>query len=335
MEAKLTALLGGLLILGGCHRAAPPGPGSVEVVFSVLGETTRATGTDGEAAVDSWTLLLYRDGRLAEAGASSSGSPIRKTLPAGDYTAYAVVNPPASFNPAGFPAPDALAGAESALGDNAPGRLVMAGRRTVTVPVPDGSVQRIGVDRLVCKAGIRKVSVQFENPDLAARPFRLRGIYLTNCYGKSRYGSDWTADDILSTASVWHNRMGFHSETGVDGLLAETGLDIPVTADRPHTQEHVFYFYPNPLPASADTRSGTWSRRKTRLVLEAQIGERTYYYPVTLPESQRNRTYLIEEAVIRKLGSLDPEKDEPGAIDITFSTSPDDWSPAYNVTETS
>ena len=335
MEAKLTALLGGLLILGGCHRAAPPGPGSVEVVFSVLGETTRATGTDGEAAVDSWTLLLYRDGRLAEAGASSSGSPIRKTLPAGDYTAYAVVNPPASFDPAGFPAPGALAGAESALGENAPGRLVMAGRRTVTVPVPDGSVQRIGVDRLVCKAGIRKVSVQFENPDLAARPFRLRGIYLTNCYGKSRYGSDWTADDIRSTTSVWHNRMGFHSETGVDGLLAETGLDIPVTADRPHTQEHVFYFYPNPLPASADTRSGTWSRRKTRLVLEAQIGERTYYYPVTLPESQRNRTYLIEEAVIRKLGSLDPEKDEPGAIDITFSTSPDDWSPAYNVTETS
>jgi hypothetical protein len=335
MKAKLTALLGGLLILGGCHRAAPPGPGSVEVVFSVLGETTRATGTDGEAAVDSWTLLLYRDGRLAEAGASSSGSEIRKTLPAGDYTAYAVVNPPASFDPAGFPAPDALAGAESALGDNAPGRLVMAGRRSVTVPVPDGSVQRIGVDRLVCKAGIRKVSVQFENPDLAARPFRLRGIYLTNCYGKSRYGSDWTADDILSTTSVWHNRMGFHSETGVDGLLAETGLDIPVTADRPHTQEHVFYFYPNPLPASADTRSGTWSRRKTRLVLEAQIGERTYYYPVTLPESQRNRTYLIEEAVIRKLGSLDPEKDEPGAIDVTFSTSPDDWSPAYNVTETS
>ena len=335
MRANCTALLGSLLILGGCHRAAPPGPGSVEVVFSVLGETTRATGTAGEAAVDDWALLLYRDGRLAEAGTSSSGSEIRKTLPVGEYTAYAVVNPPASFDPAGFSDPGALAGAESALGDNTPGRLVMAGCRTVSVPVPDGSVQRIGVDRLVCKAGIRKVSVQFENPDLAARPFRLRGMYLTNCYGKSRYGSDWTADDILSTTSVWHNRMGFHSETGVDGLLAETGLDIPVTADRPHTQEHVFYFYPNPLPASADTRSGTWSRRKTRLVLEAQIGERTYYYPVTLPESQRNRTYLIEEAVIRKLGSLDPEKDEPGAIDITFSTSPDDWSPEYNVTETS
>ena len=335
MKANCTALLGSLLILGGCHRAAPPGPGSVEVVFSVLGETTRATGTDGEAAVDDWALLLYRDGRLAEAGTSSSGSEIRKTLPAGDYTAYAVVNPPASFAPAGFPDTGALAGAESALGDNAPGRLVMTGRRTVTVPVPDGSVQRIGVDRLVCKAGIRKVAVQFTDPGLAARPFRLKGIYLTNCYGKSRYGSDWAAEDILSTASVWHNRMGFRSEAGLDALLAETGLDIPVSADRPHTQEHVFYFYPNPLPASLDTRSGTWVRRRTRLVLEAQIGDRTYYYPVTLPESQRNRTYLIEEAVIRKLGSLDPEKDEPGAIDVTFSTSPDDWSPTYHVSETS
>ncbi|MBQ6177200.1 MAG: hypothetical protein IJK29_08380 [Bacteroidales bacterium] len=335
MEAKLTALLGGLLILGGCHRAAPPGPGSVEVVFSVLGETTRATGTDGEAAVDGWALLLYRDGRLAEAGTSSSGAEIRKTLPAGDYTAFAVVNPPSSFDPAGYLSPGALAEAESTLGDNAPGQLVMAGLRTVSVPVPDGSVQRIGVDRLVCKAGIRKISVQFADPGLADRPFRLKGVYLTNCYGKSRYGSDWAAEDILSTASVWHNRMGFRSEAGLDALLAETGLDIPVSADRPHTQEHVFYFYPNPLPASLDTRSGTWVRRRTRLVLEAQIGDRTYYYPVTLPESQRNRTYLIEEAVIRKLGSLDPEKDEPGVIDVTFSTATDDWSPAFQVTETS
>lgn len=333
MEAKLTALLGGLLLLGGCHRAAPPGPGSVEVVFSVLGETTRATGTAGEAAVDDWALLLYRDGRLAEAGTSSSGSEIRKTLPAGEYTAFAVVNPPASFVPAGFPDPGALAGAESALGDNAPGRLVMAGRRSVTVPVPDGSVQRIGVDRLVCKAGIRKISVQFANPDLAALPFRLKGIYLTNCYGKSRYGSDWTTGEILSDASLWYNRMGFHPETDVDALLAETGMDISVTPDHPHTLEHVFYFYPNPLPEALDTRSGTWVRRRTRLVLEAQVGERTYYYPVTLPESQRNRIYLIEEAIIRKLGSLDPEKDEPGSIEVTFSAVSEDWGQEYTVTE--
>jgi hypothetical protein len=140
-------------------------------------------------------------------------------------------------------------------------------------------------------------------------------------------------DEIRSDGTLWHNRMGFRSEAGVDGLLAETGLDISVTADRPHTQEHVFYFYPNPIPEALDTRSETWTRRRTRLVLETQIGGRTYYYPVTLPASQRNKTYLIEEAVIRKLGSRDPEKDEPGSIDVTFSAVPDEWNPEYDVTE--
>ena len=79
---KRTTLIVSVLLLAGCDRAAAPGPAPVEVVFSVLGEGTRLTGAEGEAAVSSWALLLYRDGRLTEAGTSASGSDIRKTLPA-------------------------------------------------------------------------------------------------------------------------------------------------------------------------------------------------------------------------------------------------------------
>ena len=335
MEAKRTALLLGIFLLAGCHQAALPGEGGVDVVFSVLGEETRITGTEAERAVDNWALLLYRDGRLVEAGTSDSGSSIRKKLAAGDYTAYAVVNPPAYFFPTGFSELPTLIAAESSLKDNTPGRLVMAGSRIVTVPIPDGGTQQIGVDRLVCKAGIRKVSVGFTDPLLVARTFVLKGIYLTNCYGKSRYGNDFEPEDIVSDANLWHNRMGYHSEGAVDDLIAKTHLDIPITAESPHVQEHDFYYYPNPLPEALDDRSGIWARRRTRLVIEAEIGGRTYYYPVTLPASQRNKTYIIEEAVIRKLGSKDPEKDEPGAIDVVFRTDTDDWSLEYNVTENS
>ena len=335
MEAKRTALLLSIFLLAGCHRAALPEEGGVEVVFSILGEETRVTGTDGERAVDNWALLLYRDGRLVEAGTSDSGADIRKKLTAGVYTAFAVVNPPASFVPAGYPELSSLQAAASALRDNAPGRLVMAGSRSVTVPVQDGGTQRIGVDRLVCKARIKKVSVGFTDPLLASRSFVLKGIYLTNCYGKSRYGGDLNASDIVSDAAAWHHRMGFQADGSVDALLAETDLDIPVTSGSPHGQEHAFYYYPNPLPETLDTRSGTWTRRRTRLVIEAEIDGRTYYYAVTLPASQRNKTYLIEEAVIRKLGSKDPEKDEPGAVEVVFRTETDDWSPEYNVTENS
>lgn len=335
MKAKLKPLFVCFLLLAGCHPAARRDEGTVEVVFSVLGDDTRVTGTGGEREVDRWALLLYKDGRLVETGTSDSGSAIKKKLVAGDYDAFAVVNPPTSFRAASYPELNAVTGAESDLRDNAPGRFVMAGRRTVTVPVPDGRTQQIGVDRLVCKASIRKITVQFTNPALADRPFLLKAVFLTNCYGKTLYGNDLRAADILSDASCWYNRMRFQSDGDVDGLLAERDIDAFLTADKSHVQEHTFYFYPNPLPETQDNRGGTWSRRHTRLVIEAQIDGQTYYYPVTLPASARNKTYIIEEAVIRKLGSRDPEKDEPGAVDVTFSTSTDDWSPAFHVTETS
>ena len=60
---KRTALIVSALLLAGCDRTAPPGARNVEVVFSVAGGATRVTGSDGEAAVDDWALLLYRDGR--------------------------------------------------------------------------------------------------------------------------------------------------------------------------------------------------------------------------------------------------------------------------------
>lgn len=335
MKAILKPLCFCFLLLAGCHPAARRDEGTVEVVFSVLGDDTRVTGTGGEREVDQWALLLYKDGRLVETGTSDSGSAIKKKLVAGDYDAFAVVNPPSSFRAAAYPELEALMGAESVLRDNAPGRLVMAGRRTVTVPVADGRTQQIGVDRLVCKASLRKITVQFTNPALAGRSFLLKAVYLTNCYGKTLYGNDLRAADILSDASCWYNRMGFQSDGDVNGLLADRDIDASLSADKPHVQEHTFYYYPNPLPETQDSRSGTWSRRHTRLVIEAQIDGQTYYYPITLPASARNKTYIIEEAVIRKPGSRDPEKDEPGAIDVTFSTSADDWSPVFNVTETS
>lgn len=335
MEAKRTALLLNVLLLVGCHRVALPGEGGIEIVFSIQGEETRTIGTDGECAVEDWALLLYKNGRLIEAGTSESGSAITKTLAAGGYTAFAVVNPPTSFDPENYPKLSFLTSEESALRDNSPGRLVMFGSRSFTVPVPNGRTQMIGVDRLVCKAEIQKISVDFTDPLLATRTFILKGIYLTNCYGISRFDEDFEPEEILSNAFAWHNRMGFQTDADINDLLAETDLNAFITSGRPHVQEHSFYYYPNPLPETMDNRSGIWIRRLTRLVIEAEIGERTYYYTITLPVSERNKTYIIEEAVIRKLGSRDPEMEEPGSIDVVFRASVEDWSPEYNVTENS
>lgn len=332
-HTAVSCLLPGLLLLAGCRGTEPDLPERVDVTFSILGTDTRTTVTEGEGTVERWTLLLYRDGRLADLGTSESATSIVRTLAAGTYTAFAVVNPPASFRPEAYTALADLSEAESDLRDNRPARFVMTGSRAITVPVPDGGPQTIGVDRLVAKAGVRKVTVAFTDPALSSRTFRLKAVYLTNCYGKNRLGSDWETDGMSADPSRWYNRMGFHADEGVDGLLSDRDIGTEITPGHSYGQAHYFYCYPN--RTEGDNRSGDWSVRHTRLVLEAEIGGRTYYYPVTLPAMQRNKTYLIEEAVIRNLGSSDPEKDEPGSIDVRFSTSTEEWGPEYTVQENS
>ena len=54
-----------------------------------------------------------------------------------------------------------------------------------------------------------------------------------------------------------------------------------------------------------------------------------------MPVVQRNRTYFIEEAIIRGMGSGHPETEVPGVIDIVFSTGTETWAPDYPVQENS
>ena len=332
-HVAVSILLPGLLLFAGCRGTVGDPSEKVDIAFSILGADTRTTVTTGERSVDRWTLMLYRDGKLVDIGTSGSNSPIQCSLEAGSYSAYAIANPPPSFRPETYSSFAKFSKAESDLRDNSLSQLVMFGNRTISVSSQNDRPQTIGVDRLVAKVGIRKISIDFTDPVLQAKTFRLKAIYLTNCYGKTHLKSDENASEMDSDASCWYNRMGFHSDAGVDALLADQGIDILITSSAPHVQEHHFYCYPN--QTEQDSRSGSWSVRHTRLVLEADISGKTYFYPIILPTMQRNKTYIVEEAIIRKLGSSDPEKDEPGSIDVVFDTSTGDWNPEYTVHENS
>lgn len=332
-HVAISILLPGFLLSAGCRGTVGDLSEKADVTFSILGADTRTTVTSSEGRVNRWTLLLYREGKLIDVGISGSTSSIQRSLVAGTYTAYAVANPPSSFVPESYTTIAKFSAAESDLRDNSLSQLVMVGNQTISVPVRNGRPQTIGVNRLVAKVGINKISVDFTDPALQSRTFRLKAIYLTNCYGETHLSSDMGASEMKADASCWYNRMGFHSIPGVDALLADQAIDAIITASSPYGKEHHFYCYPN--QADRDSRSEEWSIRHTRLVLEAEIGGRTYYYPITLPSMQRNKTYIVEEAIIRKLGSNDPEKDEPGSVDVVFDTTTSDWGPSYTVHENS
>lgn len=325
-------LLTGLLFPA-CREA--PLPESHRVVFSLEGTRSTETGAEEERRIERWDLLLYRDGKLTDAVRSDSGDTVTRSLQQGTYTAFAIVNPPESFRPTDYPDLGTLSLAGPDLADNGPGRFVMAGSRIVSVPVSEGEVQTIGVDRLVCKVLLRKISTAFTDPVLASRTFVLKALYLTNVCGKSAYADDLAASVVGSMEDGWYHRAGDREEPAVDELLADRGIDRVIPAGDPYTTVHAFYPFPNPLPEKADSRSEPWCARRTRLVLEAQIGGQTFYYPITLPASRRNQTVAIDEAIIRNLGSEDPEQDQPGALEIVFSTHIRDWDPLYLVEENS
>lgn len=333
----LSVLLAAGFLFPSCGKSVPD-PERIRMTFSIENSgVTRVTSvsSSNEKKVENWALLLFRDGKTAGSGTSSSSAGITLNLEPGIYTACAVVNPPASFRPESVEGPDELEKKGIDLSDNAPDRFVMFGSRSVNVQAANGSTQTILVDRLVCKAGVRKITVDFSQPSLAQREFVLKAVYLTNCYREGMLGKDPAYPDLRQDASSWSNRMGFSSDRQTDALLADTDIDTPVTRNKPYGKAHCFYCLPNPVPENQDSRSGIWTVRRTRLVLEALIDGETRYWPVTLPVMERNKTYIADEIIIRSPGSTNPEETAPASVEAVFSASADDWSPLFDINETS
>ena len=333
---------------------APTGTGPlVEVVFSASdggdGVLTRATGLTPahEQAVGRWAVFAFDDESGWYACATSaSGTSVSISLRAGrSYTCYALVNYPVTgagaFNPAAVKAPSDLTGKLAYLSDNALSSILMYGSVPLTPQAADydpgsgtvPSVQTtVSVSRLVSRIDVLRVGVDFsDKPHLAAKTFTLRHIYVTNTYRTTRYGSDYSYAELSASRSAWYNTMGWHrgesAEAGMDLLLGDRGIDAVLTPSAPHTVQHSFYVFPNPTPRSADHHeTDEWSRRSTRIILEATSGDDTVYYQVNLPAMERNHIYSAQSIVIRGRGSNDPElmDVDPDVIDAPI-VSDDEW----------
>lgn len=326
--------------------AADAGPVDVEATGTVrisLGgpfTATRVTNPadETETQCQRWALWLFdQNGDSTAYGTSLSGEGISKTVLVGDYTAIALVNYPTSLDPADIRRKQDIANRVTSLSDNATGAFLMYGETTIRLEKDRTVSQTVDVKRLVAKVGIKKVSVAFESPYLAAKTTVLQAIYLTNLYRTSRMGADYTSAELSAASSAWYNVMGWHlggsTNAATDALVGDLAIQATLTPSAPHTSAHYFYAYPNPTPEGADTHNAVWSIRSSRLVLQVAVGGKTYYYQIQIPAMGRNRKYIAEEIILKKLGSQDPEQDIPGAVDVVFSASGQDWDNDYNVTE--
>ena len=347
----MTALLAGLLALAAsCDRnridPAPEETCDVEFRLTTEGET-RATGVSAanEERINRWALFVFRNGTLVTSGTSGSSASITKTLTSGaTYNVYAVVNyvtsGTGSFNPSSVTTESALTGTESYLAGNSLTSLQMYGADTFTA-TGGSQTKNIPVYRLVSKVGVKMVTVNMSNPAIAAQTFVLNNIWMDNVYSRTTFGSDYTYNQLSATRSMWYNTMNRHASGSCtnpscpDAILEDWGINATVAQGSSHNVEHWFYVVPNATTAAQDNRTSSWSRRCTRLVIQATIGGKVNYYVVTLPGMLRNNSYTINDAVITNTGSEDPEQVVPGSINVVFSTSDPAWEGPVTITEES
>lgn len=354
----LLVAAGFLGVILSCRKTAVPeaGPVPAEKTYTVSlhvgGAATLPTKLSGiyspdESRIERWAYWVFDEaGWAIKCGTGDNSLQKDVTLLTGRYTVVVLANYPTSgigsvpLN-AGI-TQEALLGHTSELTSNSGNCFVMEGEKTVNITEDAISPIEVKVARLVSKVGVRKISVNYTNTRLNNKTTTLKGIYLTNLYRTSRYGSDYAESELDATQSRWYNSMGWHRwsaeqiSSGMDALVGESGLSIPISPASPHTQEHYFYCYPNPSRPENDTHdTTTWSVRSTRLVIETDVDGKTFYYQVQLPAMRRNTPYVASEVVIRDLGSTDPEAFIPGTLDVILSTDILGWEGSYSIDEES
>lgn len=273
-----------------------PDSGITELTVGVNRSLTKSTTiTDGdEVKINSLQVFVFRDDALDAYASVENLSEVTLSCTKGERTVYALVNAPDMSH---ISSKKALLATRTSLSNYPEYGFEMIGSKDVVLP--QTSTITIDVTRIVSRVVLKQVTRNFTTPALMDLEFKIDEVYLLN-----------VADDITyaltGTSEYWINAGCY------DGSLPELTHDSPelnIENEDYRPLNYRYYAYPND---SEDSIDENWCPRRTRLVLKTSLGGKVYYYPITLPELEPNKSYEIENLTITRPGSDDP--DEP----VTF-----------------
>ena len=311
------------LAVCGCTKkeiTAPVDPSQkfrIGVSVPVEGYESKVTDTGDESAVNRLQVFAFKEnGDIDAWNVASSDNLVLECTTLGYHDIVAIANESVIRDV--FSISD-LQEKTTHLQHSEIGSFVMTGMKKVFIS--SSSDISVPVSRLVARVSIEKIVCDFISEEYRDADFILKAIYLTNAPGDASY----MLPDCMPV--YWYNCM--ERQSLLTGFLDSGDLSVSVTAAEPYAVAHHFYCYPNPV--TEDSFAGDWSPRKTRLVVEAELGGKTYYYPVTMPVIEANHKYTITELRITKPGYLSPEMEMP-ADDKTasFSIVVEDWSEGFS-----
>lgn len=245
---------------------------------------------DDEVKVNTLQVFVFRGDALDAYASAENVSEVTLSCTNGERSVYALVNAPDMSH---ISSKTALLSTKSTLSDYPEYGFEMIGHKDIILP--QTSTVTIDVTRMVSRVILKQVTRNFTSSALADLEFKIDEVYLLNVAEDTNYG-------LTDAPEHWIN-AGWY-----DGSLPElthdnTEADI-INGDC-WPMNCRYYAYPND---SEDSTEEDWSPRRTRLVLKTTLGGKVYYYPVTLPELEPNKSYEIENLTITRPGSDNPDK---------------------------
>lgn len=310
----------------GLRTAAPAGGGnapegeSCRVTFRISGAgvsggtKVEAPDSAAECNIRQVQYLMFDENCRLEAYVKDPSPVVSMLSSPGRKKIYAIVNFPDSLGH--FDTEDKMLSKVTDLADNAPDALIMAGHTFVDLPVSDTTL--IQVRRFVARVTVGKVTADFPLPSMRECDFVLKAIYLTNVCAAM------TLSGVEAPCDHWYCRGGFHRDIPSIPVraLVWSQVDRNLTMVGPCETEYAFYTYPNVTEEDSDGLP--WSVRHTKIVLETEYNEKTYYYPIALPVLHSGKSYDIQEVCLTRPGS-DDEDERVESLDATFTITVSDW----------
>ena len=270
--------------------------GTTELTVGISGTLTKSSTItdDDEIKVNTLQIFVFRGDALDAYASAENVKEVTLNCTNGERTVYALVNAPDMST---ISSRSALLASRSNLNNYPDHGFEMIGSKDITLP--QTSSVTVDVSRIVSRIVLKKVTRNFTSKALADLEFKIDEVYILNVAGDVNYGLDGDPES-------WHNARRY------DGTLPEITYDdsdAGIVNDNYCPLNYRYYAYPND---SEDSTKDEWCPRRTRLVLKTTLGGKVYYYPITLPELEPNKSYEIENLTITRPGSDNPD------IPVTF-----------------
>lgn len=306
---------GALLLAASCsqYELAPTAPVPQEtekctVTFQAEDVATKATTGTNDAKINNLQVFVFLGDNLDVYGTADDSSVSLSCTP-GSRNIVVVANGP---DLSSITTRTALLATTSLMANSSITSMEMIGSQTETLSASNKNIT-VPVTRLGCRVVVSSIKKAFNSAALQAQTFTVKKIYLVNVAGDCLYGT------AAHTPTVWFNKLTHGAEQSAMTLDAPNAT---IASGTPYSTAHTFYAWPN--PTVTDVEGGSWSARHTRLVLETTLGSDTFYYPITLPVMEKNKSYNIAEIKITRPGSSSP--DVPvSALDCSFTVTVNNW----------